>query len=80
MSMKKMSKTYYGYKLKSMNNSYELALYKMNSYTRPSNQIYNSTYYDVELRWYVKKETMIKKLLDMGFTPREIENAPKNYY
>lgn len=75
-----MKRTYYGYKLKSMNNSYELELYKMNSYTRPSNQIYNSTYHDIELRWYVKKETMIKKLLEMGFTRKEIENAPKNYY
>ena len=75
-----MRRTYYGYKLKSMNNSYELTLYKMNSYIRPSNQIYNSTYHDIELRWYVKEETMIKKLLKMGFTRREIENAPKNYY
>ena len=75
-----MRRTYYGYKLKSMSNSYELALYKMNSYTRPSNQIYNATYYDIELRWYVKEETMINKLLKMGFTRREIDNAQKNYY
>lgn len=27
-----------------------------------------------------KEETMIKKLLEMGFTRREIDNAPKNYY
>ena len=75
-----MRRTYYGYKLKSMSNSYELALYKMNSYTRPSNQVYNTTYSIVELRWYVKEETMMKKLLEMGFTRREIDNAPKNYY
>lgn len=75
-----MRRTYYGYKLKSMNNSYELELYKMNSYTRPSNQLYNTTYSVIEQRWYVKEETMIKKLLEMGFTRREIENAPKNYY
>ena len=75
-----MRRTYYGYKLKSMNNSCELTLYKMNSCTRPSNQIYNSTYHDVELRWYVKEETMINKLLKMGFTRREIDNAQKNYY
>lgn len=75
-----MRRTYYGYKLKSMNNSYELELYKMNSYTRPSNQVYNTTYSIIEQRWYVKEETMIKKLLEMGFTRREIENAPKNYY
>ena len=75
-----MRRTYYGYKLKSMNNSYELALYKMNSYTRPSNQVYNTTYSIIEQRWYVKEETMIKKLLEMGFTRREIDNAPKSYY
>lgn len=44
------------------------------------NQIYNSTYHDIELRWYVKEETMINKLLKMGFTCREIDNAQKNYY
>lgn len=75
-----MKRTYYGYKLKSMNNSCELELYKMNSYTRPSNQVYNTTYSIIEQRWYVKEETMIEKLLEMGFTRREIDNAPKNYY
>ena len=75
-----MKRTYYGYKLKSMNNSYELALYKINSYTRPSSQVYNTIYSIIEQRWYVKEETMIKKLLEMGFTRREIDNAPKNYY
>lgn len=75
-----MRRTYYGYKLKSMNNSYELTLYRMDSYTRPSNHVYNTTYSVIEQRWYFKEETMIKKLLEMGFTRREIENAPKNYY
>lgn len=75
-----MKRTYYGYKLKSMNNSYELALYKINSYTRPSSQVYNTIYSIIEQRWYVKEETMIKKLLEMGFTRREIDNASKNYY
>ena len=75
-----MKRTYYGYKLKSMNNSYELALYKINSYTRPSSQVYNTIYSIIEQRWYVKEETMIKKLLEMGFTRREIDNAQKNYY
>lgn len=42
--------------------------------------IFVCSFYDVELRWYVKEETMIKKLLEMGFTRREIDNAPKNYY
>ena len=75
-----MSRTYYGYKLKSMNNNYELKLYKINSCTRPSNQVYNTAYSIIELRWYVKEETMIKRLLEMGFSRREIEDTPKNYY
>lgn len=74
-----MRRTYYGYKLKSMNNSYELQLYKTNSYTRPSNQVYDTTYSVIEQRWYVKEETMIKKLLGIGFTRKEIENTPKGY-
>ena len=74
-----MSRTYYGYKLKSMNNNYELKLYKINSCTRPSNQVYNTAYSIIELRWYVKEETMIKRLLEMGFSRREIEDTPKNY-
>ena len=74
-----MSRTYYGYKLKSMNNNYELELYKINSCTRPSNQAYNTTYSIIEQRWYVKEKTMIKRLLGMGFSRREIEDAPKNY-
>ena len=75
-----MSRTYYGYKLQSTNNNYELKLYKINSCTRPSSQVYNTTYSIIEQRWYVKEETMIKRLLEMGFSRREIEDAPKNYY
>ena len=70
-----MSKTYYGYKIKSMNNSYSLTLYKHVSKKRPSNMIYQTTYFDVEQRWYTDKNRMINKLLDLGFTRREIDNT-----
>lgn len=70
-----MSKTYYGYKIKSMNNSYSLTLYKTISNKRPSNMIYQTTYFDVEQRWYIDKNRMINKLLDLGFTRREIDNT-----
>lgn len=70
-----MRRTYYGYKTKSMNNSYSLTLYKTISNKRPSNMIYQTTYFDVEQRWYVDKNRMINKLLDLGFTRREIDNT-----
>ena len=70
-----MNKTYYGYKIKSMNHSYSLTLYKHVSKKRPSNMIYQTTYFDVEQRWYTDKNRMINKLLDLGFTRREIDNT-----
>lgn len=70
-----MRRTYYGYKLKSMNNSYSLTLYKRYSHKRPSTMTYQTTFSDVEQRWYASEERMIKRLLDLGFTRREIDNV-----
>lgn len=75
-----MRRTYYGYKLKSMNNSYSLTLYKTISNNRPSNMIYQTTYFDVEKRWYVDKDRMIKRLLELGFTRKEIDNTTIRMY
>ena len=75
-----MRRTYYGYKTKSMNNSYSLTLYKTISNKRPSNMIYQTTYFDVEQRWYVNKDRMIKRLLELGFTHKEIDNTTIRMY
>ena len=75
-----MIRTYYGYKLKSMNNSYSLTLYKRYSHKRPSTMIYQTTFSDVEQRWYISEERMIKKLLDLGFTRRDIDNTTTRMY
>lgn len=75
-----MRRTYYGYKLKSMNNSYSLTLYKIVSNKRPSNMTYQTTYFDVEQRWYVNKDKMIKRLLELGFTRKEIDNTTIRLY
>ena len=75
-----MNNVWYGYKLVSMNNSYSLTLYKRYSHKRPSTMIYQTTFSDVEERWYKSEERMIKRLLDLGFTRREIDNTTKRMY
>lgn len=75
-----MGRTYYGYKLKSMNNSYSLTLYKTISNKRPSNMTYQATYFDVEQRWYVDKGRLIQRLLELGFTRKEIDNTTMRMY
>ena len=75
-----MNNVWYGYKLESMNSSYSLTLYKRYARKRPSNMMYQATYYDVEQRWYASEERMIKRLLDLGFTRKEIDNTTKRMY
>lgn len=75
-----MNNVWYGYKLVSMNNSYSLTLYKRYSHKRPSTMIYQTTYKDVEERWYKNENHMINKLLKLGFTQNDIDNTTKRMY
>ena len=75
-----MNNVWYGYKIVSMNNSCSLTLYKRYSHKRPSTMIYQTRFSDVEQRWYINEERMIKKLLDLGFTRRDIDNTTTRMY
>lgn len=75
-----MNNIWYGYKLVSMNNSYSLTLYKRYARKRPSTMTYQTTFSDVEQRWYKSEERMIKRLLDLGFTRRDIDNTTTRMY
>lgn len=67
---------YYGYKMVSLHKSVELCLYEKVAIKRPHNVYYESFYHDVEQRWYLNRDRMINRLLELGFTRREIDNAP----
>lgn len=70
-----MRRKYYGYDLISYTSSSNLVLYETIRNSRPCNSCYQSLDHDVERRWYLDRSRMISRLLELGFTRREIDNT-----
>ena len=72
-------KTYYGYRMESYANSVHLWCYKRTTDRRPPSRSYQGETHDTEVRWYRYEQNMMERLLGLGFTMNEIEQAYKTF-